>query len=109
MFRVLLIVGLLFAGAHQGLARGDIELAGTEAPVFMTMDQAVAQLQTVDCCSEAPVSETKSTHCKSSSECKAVISTAYLVPFKAGHHPDFVSAINRSSVAERLEPRPPNS
>jgi hypothetical protein len=109
MFRILLIVGFLFAGAHQSLARGDIELTGAEASVFVTMDQAMAQLQQPDCCGEQPAAKTKSTHCKSSSECKAVIATALLVPFTDEDHPDWKLTHNRNSIAERLEPRPPNS
>ncbi|WP_305987234.1 hypothetical protein [Roseibium sp. MMSF_3544] len=108
MFRVLLIIGLLIAGAQQGFARGSVGMSASELPVVMTMDLAIAQLHEKECCSEQPVAETKPSYCKNS-ECKAVMAAASFNSLSGQDHPDWVSVRHHTSVPERLEPKPPNS
>ena len=108
MFRILLIIGLLIAGAQQGFARGAVDVSADVAPVLMTMDLAVAQLQDATCCDEEPGAETKPSYCKNS-ECKAVMAAAAFNAHNGPDHPDRVVVRHHSSVAERQEPKPPNS
>jgi hypothetical protein len=108
MFRILLIVGLLLSGAHQSLARGNVELSYDDAAIFVTMDLAVQAVLSERYGEEQPASETNPSYCKSS-DCKAVIAGASSTPFRLLQEPDWGAELGRLSVPQRLEPRPPNS
>ncbi|MFN3251392.1 hypothetical protein [Roseibium album] len=108
MFRILLIVGLLIAGAQQGFARGAVDVSLDGVSNVITMDVAVAQLQEDTCCGEEPIAESKPSFCKNS-ECKAVMAGATFVSRDVQDHPDWVSVRHHTSVPKRLEPKPPNS
>lgn len=111
MFRILIIVGLLLAGLQQSLARGNVELPETETGVVHLQGTGVQGLDGVEAgqpAEEPGTADTAPSYCKSS-DCKAVIGTAFLEAFNAAETPDTIRPIRRSSVATRLEPRPPNS
>ncbi|WP_298822861.1 hypothetical protein [uncultured Roseibium sp.] len=108
MFRILLIVGLLLAGAQQSLARGNVDLyqAAPEAISVYVVGEA-AQLED-ECCEDKAVADTKPTYCKSS-DCKAVMGSGLLETFETRERLDTTRPLRRSSVSGRLEPRPPNT
>ncbi|WFE91483.1 hypothetical protein K1718_09020 [Roseibium porphyridii] len=108
MFRILLIVGLLLAGAQQSLARGNVDLyqAAPEAIAVYVVDEA--DLLDDECCEDKAVTDTKPTYCKSS-DCKAVIGSGLLETFETRERLDTTRPLRRSSVSGRLEPRPPNT
>lgn len=108
MFRILLIVGLLLSGAHQSLARGNVELFENSQAVFVTMDVAVQATLSGNPGEEQPVTDNTPSYCKSS-DCKAVISGMDAAPFLLLQEDDWGAEIGRLSVQKRLEPRPPNS
>lgn len=108
MFRILLIVGLLLAGAHQSLARGNVELSHDDVTVYLSMDLALQGFLEVETGEEQSASDTNPSYCKSS-DCKAVIASAMAAPFQLLQEPDWSRELGRLSIPQRLEPRPPNS
>lgn len=107
MVRIALILGLLFACVQQGLALGKVDLSVGGSPVVVTSNEFAVSADAPECCEATQSTETKSSRCIS--DCKAVIATASVVPLKAAQEPDGNPDAGRSSVAERLEPRPPKS
>ncbi|MEP2704215.1 MAG: hypothetical protein ABJQ71_07320 [Roseibium sp.] len=104
MFRILIIIGLLFATASQGFARKvDVSVADPTEQVIATT--LLGELAAPTCCDEKPVIESKSTYCKS--DCKGVISTGLIVPLKASQVPDGASHSVRHSIIGYVEHGPP--
>lgn len=108
MFRILLIVGLLLAGVQQSLARGNVDLTDTGSEIIQLLSEADVTAGALETSEEPVKADTTPSYCKSS-DCKAVIGSAYLGSFKTRESPDIVRPIRRSSIAPRLEPRPPNT
>ncbi|ASP33945.1 hypothetical protein [Labrenzia sp. VG12] len=111
MFRILIIVGFLLAGFQQSFARGNVELSETETGVVLLQEPGFQGLDGVEAsqpAEEPGTADTTPSYCKSS-DCKAVIGTAFLEAFNAAEAPDTIRPIRRRSVGTRLEPRPPNS
>jgi hypothetical protein len=106
MFRILLIIGLLFAGATQGFAR-KVDVAVDDVPSYLSLDQVVAELRVANCCDETVVLQAKSTYCKS--DCKGVIASLLAVPHNSVQVPDGLVSTRQSSVSDYLEPGPPKS
>ncbi len=106
MFRILIIIGLLFASATQGFAR-KVDIAVDDVPTYLTMDQVISELRAPDCCDAEPVIQVKSTYCKS--DCKGVIGSLLDVPQKSGEIPDEMAQRHQNSIFENLEPGPPKS
>lgn len=106
MFRILIIIGLLFASASQGFAR-KVDFAIADVPTYVTIDQVIAELRAPDCCEAEPVLQAKSTYCKS--DCKGVIGSLLDVPLKAAQAPDGMQSKRHSSISDYLEPGPPKS
>ena len=108
MFRILLIVGLLLAGIQQSLARGNIELFETGAEVGATMWSGEAVMDAGQPGDDPTTADNTPSYCKSS-DCKAVIGTAFLGTANGAQIPDTLKPLRRRSLATHLEPRPPNS
>lgn len=108
MFRILIIVGLLLAGLQQSLARGNVELSETDAAIGVVLLQDGDLMESGALGEEPATADSTPSYCKSS-DCKAVIGTAFLGSFKTAVTPDTLRPVRRSSVTGRLEPRPPNS
>jgi len=108
MFRILLIVGLLLAGAQQSLARGNIELTETASEIEISLWQTGTHLSAEDPAGDPATADTTPSYCKSS-DCKAVIGSLVLTAFRTHDNPDTTKPVRRHSVAARLEPRPPNT
>lgn len=106
MFRILLLVGLIFASASQGFARKVDVLPAAGDPV-QVIETHAGDLVAPPAAPDMPVIETKTTYCKS--DCKGVISGISLVPPKASQAPDATTAMQRHSFVEPLEPEPPKS
>lgn len=107
MVRIVLILGLLFACVQQGLALGKVDVSVSTDPVVMTNSASAVSADVPECCETAQPTETKSSRCIS--DCKAVIATTSVVPLKTTQDLDGNPDAGRSSVTERLEPRPPKS
>ncbi|MEP3049228.1 MAG: hypothetical protein ABJL55_19905 [Roseibium sp.] len=106
MFRILIIIGLLFASASQGFARKVDVVVDDPAKLVITPTFS-DELAAPRCCDEKPVVESKSTYCKS--DCKGVISSGLIVPLRSPQAPDDVSSSVRHSVVGHVEHGPPKS
>lgn len=107
MVRIVLILGLFFACVQQGLALGKVDVSVASTPVVLMSNEVAVSADVPECCEAAQSTETKSSRCIS--DCKAVIATASVVPLKTTQDLDGNPDVGRSSVTERLEPRPPRS
>ena len=106
MFRILLIIGLLFASASQGFAH-KVKLSVDESSVPTTLNSLSAELVAPECCKDQVAVPAKPSHCKS--DCKGVIADVSAVPFKTTRALDGVPISFTRSVTDLLEPGPPKS
>ncbi|GAA0776367.1 hypothetical protein E1180_14400 [Roseibium denhamense] len=106
MFRILLLVGLIFASASQGFAR-KIDVPSEGVPVAPVLQIITAESADLTCCSDQQVVDTQSPYCKS--DCKGVVTGLMVMPFKASDAPDEASLPGQRSFHVPLEPGPPKT